>query len=443
MSRAARSEMHAIRNGMRCSNVEAVFATIHLVLSQGIFLTNYVLDIGGSNLVCGIIQALPYTVQFTYFLSPMLVRRMHGRKPVAILFSILHRASWVGLILLLYVDFTPPIKQMLLVLILLGANACAVVAGNAWYSWMADLVPSSIRGSYYGRRNVYLGLTSMITLLVGSHVLTWFCDVDMWKAGYTICFSAAVLSAFYAAYILKRQYEPPLTPVPIMSMRNVLAELRKTPLLRDFIIFFTIWQFGMGVAAAFFGVHMVKVLSMSPAQMGYLSLGASAMALVGSRMWGRAMDRTGERAVVITSGLIISLQVWFWMLTAPGRLWPAWIVMLCAGFSWSGFNLAIFAWPQRMCSPDNRQYTYGMLGMISGPAFVIGSLTGGVLTTVLRQDLFMLMGFQITHFHLVFFLSSIMRGASVVLIAKWSLRYDRTARSIPRCINDTFSRMLK
>ncbi|MBE7557799.1 hypothetical protein HS125_02125 [bacterium] len=240
-----RTEIEAIRQGLRCSNLEAVFATIHLVLSQGIFLTNYILDLGGSNLVCGIVEALPYTVQFTYFASPLLVRRMRKRKPVVVFFAVAHRASWISLVALLFVDWPSTVKQTLMVLNLLLANACAVIAGNAWFSWMTDLVPPSIRGSYYGRRNVYLGMTSMITLFVGSQILTAFREVGWGNWGYTLCFSIAILSAFYAGYLLNRQYEPPISEVPVMTPRMALGALRETPLLRDFIGFFTIWQFGM------------------------------------------------------------------------------------------------------------------------------------------------------------------------------------------------------
>ncbi len=68
-----------IREALHCSTLEAIFATIHVALTQGIFLTNYILDLGASNFECGIVESLPYLLQFTYFASPWLVRR--ERKP--------------------------------------------------------------------------------------------------------------------------------------------------------------------------------------------------------------------------------------------------------------------------------------------------------------------------------------------------------------------------
>lgn len=432
-----RTEFQSIRNGLKCSNLEAIFATIHVVLTQGVFLTNYVLDLKSTNMTCGIIEALPSLVQFSYFLSPMLVRRLKYRKPVAVFFFTAHRLAWLILIALLYVDCSLKCKQILLVLTLLGANCCAVIAGNAWFSWMTDLVPAAIRGSYYGRRHAYLGITSMTTLFIGTQVLTYFRRVDMARSAYTICFAVAIASALFAARIMNRQYEPKMKPVPKMSLSKLIETVRGNIPLRNFIQFFVVWQLSMGVSAAFFGVQMVRLLKMSPAQMGYQTLVASLAALVGSRLWGRAMDEVGERAVTLASGFLIALHVWFWLPAQEGFLTPIWVTSVLGGFSWAGFNIAIFSWLQRICGEEERQYTYGMLGAFSGPGFMLGSLMGGLLTTVIPQTLFTLNTFAVTHFHLVFVLSSVGRMCAIFWIAKKSLRFGRDDRRVFRCLLDS------
>jgi len=442
MSPRIESEMQAIRRGLHCSTIEAIFATVHLVLTQGVFMTNYVLDLGASNFLCGIIESLPFLLQFTYFLSPLLVRRLRYRKPVAVFFSVAHRISWLFLIALLFLDLSPMVKQLLMVLILLGANACAVVAGNAWFSWMTDLVPAAIRGSYYGRRNAYLGLTSMIALLLGSQLLSHLRGIGLGRLGYTLCFSVAVVSALFAGWMLARQYEPKPRPVPLMTFGQLFQRIKAKSLLRDYLGFITLWQFSLGIGAAFFGVHMVRVLHMSPAQMGYQTLLASMAALGGSRLWGRARDRIGDRAVLLASGLLIALHVWLWFPSQEGFLWPVWITSLIGGFCWAGFNIAAFSWPQRLCGREERQYTFGLLGFFSGPAFMVGSLLGGTLTTVLPTVLFRIGSFEVLHFHAVFALSAIGRGLSIHLISRWSRQYDPSGRTLRRSLVDSFRSML-
>lgn len=437
----ARSEMETIRAGLRCSTIEAIFATVHLVLSQGIFLTNYVLFLGAPNLVCSLVESLPFLSQFMYFLSPMLVRRLRYRKPVSLFFSVTHRASWIVLIVLLYVDWPVAVKLSLMVLVLLFSNICAVIANNSWFSWMADLVPASLRGSYYGRRNAYLGLTSMITLLVGAKILHWSKQIAIPEAGYTMVFSIAIVSAVFGAFMMARQYEPNSPNVPPMSFRRLIDTVRSYPQMLIFIKFYCIWQFSLGLSSALFGVHMVKELKMSPAEMGLMSFVTSTMALLGSRFWGRAVDQVGDRAILITSGMMVAMHVWCWMPATQDRMWPVWVTAVLGGFSWAGFNIVIFSWPQRLCGNEDRQYTYGLAGFFSGPSFVIGSMCGGLLTTYMPHVLFHIGNYEFLHFHLAFILSSLGRLMAVLLIALWSFKYDRYGRPIVRCFVDSFRAM--
>jgi len=411
------SETSDLRRALRCSTTEAVFATVHVSLTQGIFLTNYVIDMGGSNMICGLVEALPFLTQAAFFVSPALVRRLNRRKPVVVLFSIAHRAAWLALIALLFAPWSPGARRTLMVLTLLLANACAVIAGNAWLGWMADLVPTSIRGAYYGLRNVYLGLTSLVVLFIGSQVLN---ATGAWPGrrwGYTACFGAAVISAFVAAFYLSRQYEPPPLPIEPLSWRRIWREpLRNRPFKR-FLVFMVVWQFFLGLAAAFFGVHMVRVLHMTPAQMGYQAILNSSMALLTTRIWSRPLDRLGTKAVLLAAGGAVSLHVWLWFGARPGFLWPVWITVIVGGFAWSGFNLAVFNWPQIMTSPRQRPYALGLLGTASGITFVIGSLLGGLLTTVLPQTLLRIGSFEFLHYHLLFALSAGGRLCAVLFLA--------------------------
>jgi MFS family permease len=329
----------------------------------------------------------------------------------------------------------------LLTLTLLGANACAVIATNAWFSWMTDLIPPTIRGAYYGRRNSYLGFTSLVTLFLGSQILSYCRAEGYGPFGYTICFSVAIVSALFAGFTLRRQHEPEVKPPPRIKFADLYRITKSRPLLMDYIRFFSIWQFSLGVSAAYFGVYMVKGLDMNPAMMGYQALIASFMALLGSRIWGRARDRIGDRAVLVSSGLVICLNVWIWLIPVRGFLLPVWILSVFAGFGWAGFNVATFNWPQELCGEEDRQYTFGVLGMLSGPAFVAGSLLGGALTTYLPEVLFHLGPLQFNSYMFVFVCSTVGRTIALILLCRWTRRHDPELRGFWRCIWDSFGAM--
>lgn len=411
------SYMSTLRGALHCSTLEAIFATVHVALTQGIFLTNYLIDMGASNFMCGVVEALPFLTQVLFLFSPVLVRRLNRRKPVVVVFALAHRMAWLVLIAIMFFDWSPAVRHVLIIIVLFLGNGCAVIAGNAWLGWMADLVPASIRGAYYGRRNVYLGVTSLMALLIGSWVLTAAGHWGDRRIGYAICFGTAVVSALFSAWILTRQHEPPLTPLVRWTWARLWVESLKNERFKRYLSFMTVWQFSLGLSAAFFGVHMVRVLKMTPAQMGLQALIGSTMALTATRIWARPLDRLGSKAVLVSSGILVALHVWIWFAAKPGFLWPVWLTVIAGGFAWSGFNLATFNWPQVMTRPSQRQYALGLLGSVSGLTFVFASLIGGTLTTVLPTTLFRVGQFEFLHYHLLFALSALGRLSAILFLA--------------------------
>jgi MFS family permease len=370
------------------------------------------------------------------------VRKLKARKPVALYFSFTYRFAWVALIGLMYLDIFPGERVYLMILILFLSNVCIVIASNAYFSWMADLVPPTIRGAYYGRRNTYLGFTSMTTLFIGSQVLSFFQGRGETHIGFTLCFAVAVASAMISSFWLNRQYEPMVEPVHNLTIAKIKSLVNESPLLKKYMVFYSIWQFGLGTGAAFFGIYMVRVLEMTPAQMGYQALIASVATIAGSYLWGKARDRVGDRATLIASGVFVSVNASVWVFSEPKFLWPVWVLSVGAGFGWAGFNIMAFSWPQKFCSKKDNFYVSALIGLFSGPAFLVGSLLGGALTTYLPLVLFRVGGFEFMHYHLVFCLTAGVRGLAIVLLTEWSKPYVSTPRGLWRCLRDCFGAMV-
>ncbi len=415
-----------LRRALRFSNIEATFAVIHMALTQGMFLgtyqgvvlTNYIIDLGGSNFICGLVQALPYLSQIAFILSPWFVRHLNGRRPVVVWFSLASRLAWAFLIAYVFLPLGPGLRQVLLVATLLLSNIALVVAGNAWVGWMADLVPVGIRGAFYGRRNVYLWIAAMVSVFLGAQALSlgdWFGDR---RIGYVLCFGIASVAAIVSACVLSHQYEPPLAAMPGLSHRRIWIQLMSNEPFTRYLQYSVVWQFSVGLAEAFFAVHMVRVLKMSPAQMGVQALLSALVAVVSVRAWGRALDRAGSKAVLMATGLIVSLHVWVWFLARPDMLWPVWAAAVLAGFAWSGYNLAAFNWPQLMTGSPERQYALGVLNSVSGLTYLAATLLGGAASTLLPQTLFHIGSYEVVHFHVLFAMSAVGRLTAIVGFAR-------------------------
>lgn len=383
-----RTQASQLRRSLHVSTLEGVFATIHVALTQGLFLTNYAIALGCADWLLGVIDAMPFLCTGFAFLSPVLVRRLRSRMAVVRTFALLHRAAWLVLVGLLFVDLSGPTRQALLVLTLLLSNAAAVVAGNAWLAWMADLVPPTIRGSYYGRRNTALGAVSLTMMLVGSYVLTWWDQRGEIEVGFACCFVFAVIAALLAARTLGRQFEPAAAPPRLKrTVKQTFAEVWRLPGVRRAARFILAWQFCLGLSAAYFGAHMVRVLGMTPFEMGVFGVIQSVAALLATPFWGRLDRRLGSEAVLAGSGLLIGLHILPWLASSEAFIWPVYIVGVLGGFAWAGFNLSWFNYTQSLGTAELRQHTFGVIGFFQGSAFFVGSILGGLVLLALPERL--------------------------------------------------------
>ncbi|MFI4861877.1 MAG: MFS transporter [Phycisphaerales bacterium JB063] len=416
-----RTQVSELRRSLHVSTVEGIFATVHIALTSGLFLTNYAIALGCPDWLLGVVDALPFLCTGFAFFSPVLVRRLRSRKRVVVGFALAHRVAWLALAVLLFVDLPGPAKQGLMVLTLLLSNAAAVVAGNAWMAWMADLVPASLRGSYYGRRNAALGVVSLAMLLLGSYVLTWFEKRGQIETGFAVCFIFAVIAALVAARTLGRQMEPPVPsqsrPQPI---RQLFAEVWRTPGVPQAARFILCWQFCLGFSAAYFGAHMVRVLQMTPFEMGLLGVITSISALLAMPTWGRLDRKLGSNTVLAGSGLLIGLHVLPWLASSASMVWPVYLVGAIGGFAWAGFNLSWFNYTQALGPPELRQHTFGVIGFFQGSSFFVGSILGGLLLSLLPARLlpWEIGPWSFVNYFLIFAISAVGRLLSLRLLAQ-------------------------
>ncbi|MFH0793624.1 MAG: hypothetical protein V2A74_06280, partial [bacterium] len=252
------------RRGLVLSNWEGSFATVHIVLTGGKFLTGYALALGATAFHIGVLNAIPFFFQGVQLVSAYLTNRLGRRKPLTLITSLMAREFWIVMIVL---TFLPGLSATQKIYIFLAVYFLACISGiltaNAWILWMGDLIPTAIRGRYLARRNLILVLVALLVDQVGSQFFEWTKQRgDPWL-GHRVILSVAVVCAAVAGWFLWRQHEPKWhrteAPPPVQFLREVWANANFKRVLK----FFAVWNFGVGLSAAFFSVHMLTVLNMS------------------------------------------------------------------------------------------------------------------------------------------------------------------------------------
>src|SRR6266540_1265610 len=89
-----------ILKALRISNWEAVFSTIHLTLTGGVFQTGYALYLGASNLWMGVLSSFPTFAGLIQIPASYFIERRGERKKFTALSSGVGRFLWLPILLL-------------------------------------------------------------------------------------------------------------------------------------------------------------------------------------------------------------------------------------------------------------------------------------------------------------------------------------------------------
>lgn len=253
-----------VRQAMRISIIEGAVANVHItitgVIGGSVFLTGFALLLGANSFQLGLIGALPFIGQLFLFVGAYLEERIGQRRPLVLYGALAGRLVWAVLLALPFLSFLGSAQLALFFAGLACTYALNGIAGNAWMSWMSDLVPPHQRGRYFGLRNTVAALTAMAATLLAGQALDALRVRGHEAPGYALVFGVAVLAAVGAAALIARQAEPPLARRERVSLIELFGALLRERPFRSFMLVSAGWAVVTGVAAPFFSAYGLATL---------------------------------------------------------------------------------------------------------------------------------------------------------------------------------------
>ena len=404
-----------LRRAMAISVLEGGFATFYLMLTTGAFLTGYALMLGANDFQLGLLAAIPFLAQVFQLPAAFLTELTGKRKAVAVITTGASRFSYLALVFLPFLGFIYGGWKVAALITFVGFAAALATAGvNAWTSWMSDLIPERIRGRYFANRSLALSLVTIATSLGGGRLLDWFRANGMEVQGFTWIFGGAVVLGLVSVVLLLFQSAPRMKLVRGKRFFKRITEPIRDRNYRRVLGFFILFYVGIGFSMGFFAPHMIKNLEMSYLQISLFSGIVSLTAMGAYRIWGRIIDRAGNRSVLIASVLMIFMLPIFWLIPSKELMWPIWPLAVLAGISWSGFNLSAFNLPMATSPRENRSYYLAMHGIVTGLAIFAASTTAGAIAQAIRGFEFSVGPVHLVNYHVLFFASGLIRLSSLL-----------------------------
>ena len=273
--------------------------------------------------------------------------------------------------------FAGPSAVYIAIALKVTADAFANLSLPAWTSMTGDVVPLAWRGRYFSARNIMMGISNMVSILLVGQLITH----THAPVGYQLALMVAFIVGSVSTYSYARIREPNKPAIPqdlrSYSPAGLLASLRADSNFATFCLYNAFWNFSMNLAGPFFTIYLVQDLHATAAMVGVTSLVASLTGLPAQRWFGQLSDRWGPRRVQLLTGLLIPILPISWVFTT--NVWHTIPIQIGSGILCGGFNLASFNFLLALTPPEHRARFTALNQIAIAFASAIGAAIGGVI----------------------------------------------------------------
>lgn len=377
--------------------------------------TGFIRALGAGDLIYGIVMAMPVLGGIIQVFASYYIETTGKRKGLFIVCGFIHRLLWIPIALVPFFFKGTNISYAIwIVTILITVSvSCNYVTSVSFWSWMGALVPSDIAGRFFSRRTMISTITTVITGLVVGKFLDSYSGLD----GFAIVFitvallgSVDILCFFWVKH--------PKIQVP--EQKTPFFTFFKEPFTNKnymrFVVFVSVWMFGVNFAGPFFNVYMLEHLNM-----GYLTISivtqllSSITTVVSIRYWGRLVDRFGNKPVTKICCTMAVILPFLWLFATPQNYYILFFMNFLSGICWPGLDMANLNLSVWLAPEKNRSIYVAVFALVTatfGVAFAY--ICGGLFMEVFRpildiSNIPFVLGQKLNAFHLLFIASGLIR----------------------------------
>jgi len=372
-----------VQKGLRKVIWDGLTAEAMTALTSGTFLVALALLIGANSFQIGILASLPLATNVFQLLSVWLVSEYQNRRAVAVFCAYLARLPLliIGLGLLYSSHFSLSFLFIMLTMHYLFGS----IAGPSWNSWMKDMIPEQMLGTYFSKRGRYTQTLNVILSIILGFILDYV-KVNQPAnelTAYAYFFLTAGLIGIIGGYILSRVPET----IPHVSAGNVI-QLFKLPLMnqnfRRVLIFNSFWAFALNIATPFLSVFMLTALKLSISYIILLGVISQLAGILTISIWGTFSDRYSNKSIISLAAPIYIAVLIGWCYV--GIFHQSWInillllaIHIATGVANSGINLSITNIGLKLAPKRDAIVFLSVKNIVVAISSSLGPLVGGVM----------------------------------------------------------------
>lgn len=378
-----------VAGGLRWLTREGVVSMGFGSITTSGFLAAFALILGANNLQIGILAALPFLGQLLQLPTIAIVEKLRRRKAIALTAWLLAQLLWLPIAAIPFYMAVPGAGAISALLVVMAIrSALGGVTNGAWNSWVRDLVPQRILGSFFARRLLFASVAAMVFGLAAALFADYWVShapPDTAAYGYTYPLLAGALILGLASPLFMSMMPEPLMQRPVALQPSLLSTIGapiRDANYRRLVLFLFLWGLALNLAIPFFAVYMLQRLGLPVSAVIGFGILSQATTVLFLRVWGPLADRLGMKAVLTACASLYLLVILGWTFTTmPERYFltiPILVILhIFAGIAAAGVTLTVGTIGMKL-APQGKATAYlAVAGLATNLGYGLGPLLGG------------------------------------------------------------------
>jgi len=412
-----------LNNSLQLSTIAGCGFTVwfSVASTQPIFNVFFTNILGASSAQLGLLVGLIQISAVFHLLAIYVYGVLKERKKYYIIMHLIHRSFALILALVTYFVGRNGNNSIAIRIIIIAIAVSWVFSNSSssgWWSWMADLIPDKIRGSYFGHRSSIMQIINILWFMTVSISLDILTNVNIFYI-YAVIFLIGAISGIMDTFLFIFVPEPPQEKEGNISAENFFEPLKN----KNFVL--QAVAVGMGVFAINVFAPFTAPYITSPETIGAPNTWLGIMFVISQMMWilivpfwGVIMDRFGRKPVVMMGCLVFVGYLGYLILSPANYVFVLPVIALLVGLFapafWEGINQLMLILTPSKNRTAYVSWNFTIIGIISsGGAFIGGSIkdrTEGIYIHISEN-------FSLTNIHFILFISIFLLIITMILLS--------------------------
>ncbi len=379
---------------LRAANLDVAFATAFVTLTTGTFMVGFVRFLGGSDRWINFLAAVPSLLGILQIPGAIWGRGVPSYKRFVLPGGLVWRLLYLPLIALPFVAIAAEAKLILLATCVALASAASLLVNPIYNDWLAELVPATHRGWYFGRRQVIAVTVGAIGGTLGGVLLDGFRRTGQEAAGFGAIFALGCACAALSFALFMRMRDIPRAEPVRQPLRQALTAFWIPIRDRSFrvvLLFFVAFMAGQTLSGNLFSAFLLESLKM-PFTVIQVAMAAHALGMVLlTPFWAFLSDKYGNRPLLFVQVFGLTLTPVMYLLCHPGMdVQNAAILIaghLFSGIVWGGVALCQLNLLFATAKPEDRANYLGVGMAVQAIVGGLAPLAGAEIMESLRGQM--------------------------------------------------------